>query len=454
MHSEISLSLPAVLAHREEFFLEGVDLRDFAIKRIPHQNKLGSLLKVALAAADMSPPRYIKSIFGTAWRWLPPHEAYSEFSAIDFWHPLRTLELMWKLTMPAYDHFPDKWVRTLLPPMIQEAFWRPSRCYRQPDPSDHVASHPSERWFLINGICSHRPIAAMNADLVNRIFRRPSTLVHNQTSSFLWDLVQCALGKTFRVDPDLNDDQTLSTPCLVAATAILDSLQDEHVERVIVIAHSQGTIVAANVVRAIHEAVRTLSFLGRPPTPEEAGAMDELAGKAARSLCGSDQGACDEEAMKKRLIATLEKLEIYLFAHCADRMTYPIVAKNHNNEDVGLPYMETFANENDLVARLGILSPLREKPGDVSGDVSGEEPGEEPVIELDGPAFVQKGEGSWGHLLNEHHLFPIERYLKAPDKMDNPYRPLREDQPAYPRLYGYFYGQRPAPYFSAAGGAV
>ncbi|TVP56502.1 MAG: hypothetical protein EA349_07950 [Halomonadaceae bacterium] len=282
----------------------------------------------------------------------------------------------------------------------------------------------------------------MNTDLMNRIFRRPATTIHNQTSSFFLDLAQCAVDKTFKTDPNLNQRQTMTTPSLKAAMAILDSLHDRHVERVIVIAHSQGTIIAANVVRAIHEAVHTLNYLRRPPTAEETAQMDDLTQEAATNLSWSDTGPYDEELLKQKLIAMLQKLEIYLFANCADRMTYPIVARNENNEEVGLPYMESFANENDLVARLGILSPLREP---ASAD-----PDAEPMIELDGPAFVQRGRNSWGHLLNEHYLFPMERFLKSPHNTQNPFVPLKADQPAYPRLYGYFYGHRPIPYFSGA----
>ena len=89
------------------------------------------------------------------------------------------------------------------------------------------------------------------------------------------------------------------------------------------------------------------------------------------------------------------------------------------------PYMEHFANENDLVARLGVLSPNDK-------------------IEIDGQRFVRRG--AWGHLLNEHHLYPIDDYLyprDAASETTDPYPPLYRSSRATPRLYRYFHGKRP-----------
>ena len=82
------------------------------------------------------------------------------------------------------------------------------------------------------------------------------------------------------------------------------------------------------------------------------------------------------------------------------------------------------------MARLGILSPLRE--------------GDEPSIEIDGPLFEQKGE--WGHLLNEHYLSAIDDYLypgmEPYAREKDPYPPAGE-KPGGSRLYKYFHGKSP-----------
>jgi hypothetical protein len=93
--------------------------------------------------------------------------------------------------------------------------------------------------------------------------------------------------------------------------------------------------------------------------------------------------------------------------------------------------MEHFANEFDLVARLGILSPLRSQP--------------EKLIEIDGPLFER--EVAWSHLLNEHYMTPIDDFLYPGGRSshcheEDPYRDSGSE-PKTPRLYKYFHGKRP-----------
>jgi len=83
-----------------------------------------------------------------------------------------------------------------------------------------------------------------------------------------------------------------------------------------------------------------------------------------------------------------------------------------------------------VVARLGILSPLRD--------------GAEPLIEIDGPLFERKS--AWGHLLNEHYMTPIDDYLypgqRRHHREQDPY-PGAGKRSQKPRLYDYFHGKRP-----------
>ena len=81
----------------------------------------------------------------------------------------------------------------------------------------------------------------------------------------------------------------------------------------------------------------------------------------------------------------LAKLEIYCFANCAREMTY-------FDEAARIPWIESFGNEHDLVARLGMLAPHPE----------------EWQITIDGPRYLHKD--SWGHLLNAHYLYYIDLY--------------------------------------------
>ena len=90
--------------------------------------------------------------------------------------------------------------------------------------------------------------------------------------------------------------------------------------------------------------------------------------------------------------------------------------------------MEHFANECDLVERLGTLSPLRDES--------------KPLIEIDGPVFLRTD--AWGHLLNQHYLMPIDDYLYPGAskfrREEDPY-PKAGEGSRRPRLYEHFHGK-------------
>lgn len=135
-------------------------------------------------------------------------------------------------------------------------------------------------------------------------------------------------------------------------------------------------------------------------------------------------GDCDDHFAR-----LLGKLELYLFANCADRVNYAMTLKTAGGQVIGLPYLENFANEHDVIARLGVLSPLRNV--------------EAGPIAIDGPVYVQTGDDAWGHFLNAHYLRPIVGYLQDPAATANPYR-AEVGPDTLPRLYQYYGGQRPA----------
>ncbi len=77
--------------------------------------------------------------------------------------------------------------------------------------------------------------------------------------------------------------------------------------------------------------------------------------------------------------------------------------------------IESFGNQYDLVARLGMLAP---KPG-LRG------------IRIDGPRYIRRD--AWGHLLNDHYLAAIEDTQRAGHARGGrggaaPYRAARPDR--------------------------
>jgi len=147
---------------------------------------------------------------------------------------------------------------------------------------------PSERWFFINGICTNKEILELNGKLLNQIFKKPIYCLYNPTNGINLDLVECITGRTF----DMTEPITRNLSYYV----------EEAIHKgcnVKLIAHSQGGIIAENMIK----------FLNMKGLP-------------------------------------LRKLEIFTFASASDGEVY----------SNGL-YQEHYANEEDFVARIGMLAP-------------------------------------------------------------------------------------------------
>lgn len=180
-------------------------------------------------------------------------------------------------------------------------------------------------FLYVNGIMSNRDVVLKNQDYLRKLLGKPVNIVHNVTDSFLIDLIECLIGKE-------TDD--LTEPVLVLLSVVSRKLLDTNVKKLIIICHSQGTIIVSNMLNKLHKF-----------------------------------GFNEEEY--------LQKIEIYAFANCASKMIYL-----SNN----IPYIESFANENDIVARLGCNCSEEIKK----------------YIKIDGKIFIAKNKS--GHMLNSHYL--------------------------------------------------
>ncbi len=408
-------------------------------------NDYEQLLQVVVEALKFFPPLYIQSVFGPVRNWLPPHRADSEYTILDPWRPVRSLDYLVDLSVPAQSHAPGPWARTLLPPVIQNIFWRPSNYFQQADPYDNVTSFDREHWFFINGVATNEAVAEINSNLISQLFQRPVTVIHNETNSLLLDLLQCAVGKEFKTNPSLDKPQSMTEPAIKATIAILEALKDPQRDKVVVLCHSQGTIIAANVLRALQQCLCHIKTLREFPDGKSELALELIDELALSILCNEKVLAMTEDEVDDYLISAVKKLEVYTFANCADKMTYITHTTNEQGERIGLPYIENFANQFDLVARLGVLSPLRKT--------------EPSVIRIDGATYEKQGLDAWGHLLNQHYLFGMEAFLNGQGRVSNPYQPVLKDTPpqqgngetppasSLPRLYQYHCGGRPAPYY-------
>jgi hypothetical protein len=195
--------------------------------------------------------------------------------------------------------------------------------------TEYENTDASESFIYVNGIMSNEDVIKTNQIELRKMFDRPIDLIHNNTDSLVMDLLECLVGKE-------TDD--LTEPAMITLYTMSRKLLNPKITKLVIICHSQGTIIVA-------QALNYLEKLG-----------------------------LDKEKY-------LEKLEIYAFANCATNMAY--IKDN-------LPYMEHFANDNDLVAALGC---------NCADDVS-------EYINISGEIHVVKDKS--GHMFNAHYIDNFE----------------------------------------------
>ncbi|WP_339806430.1 hypothetical protein [uncultured Marinobacter sp.] len=164
-------------------------------------------------------------------------------------------------------------------------------------PTNHPEQEDDEAWFFLNGICTDRSVLRLNGKALADLFCRRIHLMHNPSDGIVLDLLECAAGRTM---------QPVSTLDESVAHILADALSRH--SKVVLIAHSQGGIIATGAVYKLIE-----RWSGRP----------ELLGK----------------------------LEIYTFASAATEMNVPQI------------YCEHFYKTGDYVARIGVAA----NPGGFSG---------------------------------------------------------------------------------------
>ena len=223
----------------------------------------------------------------------------------------------------------------------------------------HAPDHfPREAWFFVNGIAADKELLTLNGRYLVKLFQRPIELIYNPTEGPFSDLLECVLGRTF---------DFVSAPAEYTLERVSLALSNPEKDRVILIGHSQGGIIVSNVV---------------------SGLIERSSGDRKR----------------------MSKLEVYTFASAADHIrTDPEL----DTPERHVPFIEHFANTEDMVAKLGVL---------------------ERGLPIKGKVYTLE---KAGHFLNSHYLPEIEA-RQAYAWHDGDGRPHRNA-----RLYGYLQGGTP-----------
>lgn len=195
-----------------------------------------------------------------------------------------------------------------------------------------------------------------NLDRLARIFGRHVTGIHNKTNGLIFDLVQCMIERNLNYSTqDIRDAYKL----------VKEALMNEERKKVVLILHSQGGIQGSLMI-------------------------DWLLAELPEDI--------------------LQKLEVYTFGNAANHFNNPHktiadlkddeTADGSQSSEKAIRYIEHYANDEDMVARWGVLhfTHVRNR--------------------FMGRLFQRKGSG---HLLNQHYLnymFPLGPDNRALDKND------------------------------------
>ncbi len=323
------------------------------------------LFDIARDALKLWPPFHIASLLGWPNTWYPSDASFSEYRILSPWHLWRSLHYLATVTVPAIPHRPP----SLGPPAINRFFWRPTTILQRPDHNGSYTTFPEEAWIFINGIVTNDEVAQMNAAYLSYLFHRPLTLVQNASDSLLLDLLECAAGKEWHKPREAGTK---------AFPVVYDALKDPHKERVVLIAHSQGTIITTVLLDL-------LAKKGPQPAPTA------IPGFAPPEPIYANDEKLDLDDFEPLTEQELAKLEVYCFANCANTLRYILPAAETHGP---VPWIESYGNEHDIVARLGMLAP--------HGTAYG--------VHIDGPRYMKTG--GWGHFLNAHYLVDIERSVR------------------------------------------
>ena len=195
------------------------------------------------------------------------------------------LKQLYYILIPTLPFRTPKWI----PNFVKKIFFK--------DDSRYLISHPEVVdnicFLYINGILSSNQEVLNDINKLNEIFNRPINGIYNPTDSFTIDLIESLIDK---------ETNHITQPALIGLFTISKKILDPQIDKVIIIAYSQGTLILSKILNL-------LSNLG-----------------------------FDKEIY-------LKKIEIYSIANCSSKMRYI-------SQD--LPYMEHFVNENDFIGRLGI----------------------------------------------------------------------------------------------------
>ena len=220
-------------------------------------------------------------------------------------------------------------------------------------------AHDNEKWFFINGICTANYTAEQCRAFLETLVQRRVTLLYNSADSVCVDLLECFFERMFKI----NRAPAAVEPVAVFAPSVRRALLDDKVDKVVIVCHSQGTMIAQQMLIALQRP-QLMEKIGKSLSRPPANYLSHLYGE------DGDVPTVPPEAWAK--------LELYCMGNCARELQY---IKGTT------PYIESLYMEHDNIAMLGCNQPPGAKGFARSNIV--------------GPRICHPG---YGHLCSRHYL--------------------------------------------------
>ena len=222
--------------------------------------------------------------------------------------------------------------------------------YEEVHGGEVVNNHPDELWIHINGMITGLEKAKGQCNCIYETFGRPVKLMHNPTDGAVLDLFECTMGATGLLR------HGYTRPRELLKKVLEEEMKKEEYKKIVLVAHSQGTIITGNVIADLNDIVD------------------------GKTKCSDE----DRAALKNYMSS---KLEVYMLASAA-----------HHVSGKHVSHLECLSNRGDVIAFFGHLFPKILKPFWLNTRGAG-------IHYEDYDGHVEKC--AWGHSLPSRYVTPI-----------------------------------------------
>ena len=278
-------------------------------------------------ALAIAPTSWVPSVLGLPSSWGPL--PYSEYELVWSGDAQRLTDYLLDIGIPSVPARAPRWV----PRRLASVLWHPLRVVAPRPKRTQASEHPHEAWFFINGILTNDGVAKLNGAYLTHLFGRPVTLLENLTDGAAVDMLECAIERLGASSEHVH----------AAFVRLMTALKDSTKHRVVVVCHSQGTLITAVL----------LELLGHIHEHTKANRLSKVDADAIHANAHAEGVRLRRDEIKPLSARELGKLELYCFANCASHMRYVRTASGER-----LPWIESYGNEHDIVARLGCSRPV------------------------------------------------------------------------------------------------